>query len=163
MSSAVASTSSHRISDEAITAIHNVHSALSPRIAILSSPDVQTVLEANHLNDFADLLKPFEDSVENRESLIVFESGFPIISLRSQFSPKSLCGLHNWKAENAKPFLFPLTALTHSLLNPLQLPPAHYSLQQILYPKMMHTLKVMEFPKRALLQDIRDQNSCWTK
>lgn len=67
MSSAVASTSSHRISDEAIIAIHNVHSALSPRIGILSSPDVQTVLQANHLNDFADLLKPFEDLVENRE------------------------------------------------------------------------------------------------
>ena len=67
MSSAVASTSSQRLSDEAASATHSIHSTLSPRIAVLSSPDVQAALDANHLGDFSDLLKPFEDSVENRE------------------------------------------------------------------------------------------------
>ena len=67
MSSTVASGSSHRLSDEAIAATHSIHSALSPRIGILSSPDVREALEANHFTDFSDLLKPFEDSIEGRE------------------------------------------------------------------------------------------------
>jgi hypothetical protein len=67
MSNAVASGSSHRLSDEAVAAINGIHSALSPRIGILSSPDVQAILEANHFTEFSDLLKPFEDSVEHSE------------------------------------------------------------------------------------------------
>lgn len=70
MSSAVASTSAHKLTSEALTATHNVHYALSPRIGVISSPDVLSALEANHLTDFADLLKPFEDSIENRECRI---------------------------------------------------------------------------------------------
>ncbi|UZJ55920.1 hypothetical protein CBS101457_005240 [Exobasidium rhododendri] len=65
MSSAVASSSSHRLSDEAISATHAIHSALSPRIGVLSSPDVQATLEANRFTDFSDLLKPFENTIEH--------------------------------------------------------------------------------------------------
>jgi hypothetical protein len=73
MSSAVASTSANRLSEDAISATHNVHCALSPRIGVLSSPDVQALLDANHLATFADLLRHFEDSIEHRKHSMTYE------------------------------------------------------------------------------------------
>ncbi|EPQ31061.1 uncharacterized protein PFL1_01250 [Pseudozyma flocculosa PF-1] len=40
-----------------------VHAALSPRVAILSSPDVDRVIQTNNIPDLAALLRPFEASV----------------------------------------------------------------------------------------------------
>ncbi|PWY99675.1 hypothetical protein BCV70DRAFT_200600 [Testicularia cyperi] len=41
-----------------------IHSALSPRVAILSSPDVDRVTQLNGIPDLSTLLRPFEFSVE---------------------------------------------------------------------------------------------------
>lgn len=40
-----------------------IHRTLCPRIACLSSPDVQQVLEPNGFADLAECLQPFEESV----------------------------------------------------------------------------------------------------
>ncbi|PWN32069.1 uncharacterized protein FA14DRAFT_162337 [Meira miltonrushii] len=54
-----------RHSDEINTASHRIHAALAPRIAVLSSPDVDEALAPNNFDSFADLLKPFQESIEN--------------------------------------------------------------------------------------------------
>lgn len=41
-----------------------IHAALSPRVAVLSSPDVDRVVQANGIPDLPTLLRPFESSVE---------------------------------------------------------------------------------------------------
>lgn len=41
-----------------------IHAALSPRVAVLSSPDVDRVIQLNGIPDFPTLLRPFESSVE---------------------------------------------------------------------------------------------------
>lgn len=41
-----------------------IHAALSPRVAVLSSPDVDRVIQLNNIPDLATLLRPFEFSVE---------------------------------------------------------------------------------------------------
>ncbi|MCO5565827.1 hypothetical protein L7F22_019502 [Adiantum nelumboides] len=56
---------SPRHSDEIQTASHRIHAALAPRIAVLSSSDVDEVLAPNNFDSFADLLKPFQESIEN--------------------------------------------------------------------------------------------------
>lgn len=54
-----------RHNDEIQTASHRIHAALAPRVAVLSSPDVDEVLAPNNFDSFADLLKPFQESIEN--------------------------------------------------------------------------------------------------
>ena len=41
-----------------------IHAALSPRVAVLSSPDVNRVIQFNGIPDLPTLLRPFEFSVE---------------------------------------------------------------------------------------------------
>ena len=41
-----------------------IHAALSPRVAVLSSPDVDQVVQLNGIPDLPTLLRPFESSVE---------------------------------------------------------------------------------------------------
>ncbi len=41
-----------------------IHAALSPRVAVLSSPDVDRVIQLNGIPDLPTLLRPFESSVE---------------------------------------------------------------------------------------------------
>lgn len=49
---------------------HVVHAALSPRLAVLASADVDAaILKPNGVPDFAALLRPFEYSVRGRESI----------------------------------------------------------------------------------------------
>ena len=50
-----------------------IHQTLSPRVAVLSSPDVEKIALENGLYDFASLLRPFENSVEGSESTTHFE------------------------------------------------------------------------------------------
>jgi hypothetical protein len=42
-----------------------IHAALAPRIAVLCADDVDEVLKPNNVDTFADLLRPFQSSVEN--------------------------------------------------------------------------------------------------
>lgn len=53
--------------EEVLSAINNIHLALAPRIAVLSSPDVGQALAPNGFSDFTDLLRPFQDSIEGGE------------------------------------------------------------------------------------------------
>ncbi|CAO1632429.1 unnamed protein product [Parajaminaea phylloscopi] len=60
MASATASSSKLPLNT---SAVEHIHSALSPRIACLASPDVSRILEPNGFADLAECLRPFEDSV----------------------------------------------------------------------------------------------------
>lgn len=62
-----AASSSHRRPDVS-QAFHIVHRALSPRIAVLSSPDVDEVLRPNNFGDLTDCLRPFEEILQGGES-----------------------------------------------------------------------------------------------
>lgn len=46
-------------------AVRRIHSALAPRVAVLSSPDVDDVLAPNNVDGLADFLRPFQHTVEN--------------------------------------------------------------------------------------------------
>lgn len=60
----MASSSSRQLPDSDNAASHRIHSALAPRIAVLSSPDVDEVLAPNNIHNLSDFLKPFQSSIE---------------------------------------------------------------------------------------------------
>ncbi|PWN20691.1 hypothetical protein BCV69DRAFT_312642 [Microstroma glucosiphilum] len=56
--------SSPRRKENASQAFDIVHRALSPRIAVLSSPDVDEILRPNNFGDLSDCLRPFEEILQ---------------------------------------------------------------------------------------------------
>ncbi|SNX85279.1 uncharacterized protein MEPE_03988 [Melanopsichium pennsylvanicum] len=73
-----------------------IHAALSPRVAVLSSPDVDRVVQLNGIPDLSTLLRPFESSVERlsvRTSLLEtrFCDRFPLrFDSYSLFNPDAV-------------------------------------------------------------------------
>lgn len=59
--------SSSRRKENASQAFDIVHRALSPRIAVLSSPDVDEILRPNNFGDLSDCLRPFEEILQGGE------------------------------------------------------------------------------------------------
>lgn len=68
-SSKFPSASSSRRKENACQALDIVHRALSPRIAVLSSPDVDEILRPNNFGDLSDCLRPFEEILQGGKSL----------------------------------------------------------------------------------------------
>lgn len=81
-----------------------IHRALCPRVAVLSSPDVDDLVHANDLDDLASLLRPFENSVERRECLLTPASTVLLVHF-IELSSTSMrfdglqyrCALRSWR------------------------------------------------------------------